>query len=675
LGVVEGFVMSPPWRVFFAFPAFLATVLLPWPRVAGAVAEAPDVALVEREAQLKAQVEAKIQKDILDPILGQGRAMVFVDVELEQVVQKEEQARQGVGVAQSYKERGGLGGVSGGTGDYILPGVPQPKFLSRIRGVGGGAPPEQAQQQQTAQAREMTEQRLSVRTIIKKFLITIIHDQTVPKEKLDLVRQRILDAFGSKYEVSPDRILFRPTKFVSTWLDDFKNPKVYVPLTFAGLLLLLLLYLFGPFSWLLSGLVRALREKGATEVTVDSRFEGGPQGQQGALGLVPLEGEGELGLARKKEEEEEEMKKFEPFSYITEENLKRLAYLLRHEEPWVAAVVLEYLKPEFTHKILAALPLELQAKVAIETATIRQLGREQVMAIDEQIKEKVNFVLGGAGHLIQMIEDSDEATRQNLLEYLKNEKPDVYEKVRKAVLLFEDCPNFPDRDVQTIIRSLKTEGMARALVGAHPDIVNKFLSNMSTGAAALLKEEMEYTHDLTPAQVEEERRKIMQVIKSLEREGKIRVREPLDEFALEGLEAVPPGAGRMSLPGGTGPLPGGTGPLPGGTGPLPGGRSPVPPAGTPQGAQRTDPAGARAALEEAGSRLQAGRLEECLFQASRALALDPDAWQAYALMGYAAYGLGRTQEALEYYQLYYERNPDPGLRQWLDALKAAVGKS
>jgi hypothetical protein len=34
-------------------------------------------------------------------------------------------------------------------------------------------------------------------------------------------------------------------------------------------------------------------------------------------------------------EEEESMKKFEPFSYINEENLKRLVYLflLRKEEP------------------------------------------------------------------------------------------------------------------------------------------------------------------------------------------------------------------------------------------------------------------------------------------------------------------------------------------------------
>ena len=54
------------------------------------------------------------------------------------------------------------------------------------------------------------------------------------------------------------------------------------------------------------------------------------------------EGEGE-GEGEKTEEElkaeEELMKKFEPFTYVSEQNLKGLAYLLRKEEPWIIALV------------------------------------------------------------------------------------------------------------------------------------------------------------------------------------------------------------------------------------------------------------------------------------------------------------------------------------------------
>lgn len=637
---MNGAFFARAWAAFFA--AWAAAV----PCVRAAV-EAPDTALVERETQLKASAEEKIQRDILDPILGKGRAMVFVDVELEQLIQKEETGQAGSGVQQRYKEKGppgagmGLGLGNSPEGDFILPGVPQPKFLSKL-GKGGGATPEQAAQQQQAQVKEVSEQKVTVKTLIKKFQVTVIHDETVAPAKIELVRQRIVDAFG-KYQVKPDQVNFRPTTFVSGWLDEFKSPRVYVPLTFAGLLLLFLLYLFGPLSWLLRGLVNALKEHGQTEVTVDSRMEGG-QGQPGAMGLAALEGDLEAGK-KKEEEEEEAMKKFEPFSYINEENLKRLAYLLRHEEPWISAVVLTYLKPEFAHAILAGLPLEIQARVAIETATIRQLSREQVEAIDSQIKEKVNFVLGGLEHLVQMIEDADEATRLNLLEYLKNEKPEVYDKIRKAVLLFEDVPAFPDREVQAVIRALKTENMARALVGAHPDIVNKFLANMSTGASSLLREEMEYTKEITPGQVEEERRRIMQTVKTLEAEGKIRVRQPLTEFTLEGLEEDPgKRGGGISTP-------------------TAGARPALAAPGDPQ-----------ALLAEAAAAYQAGRLEECLDKGTRAAAADPALWQTFAMLGAAAYALGRLDEAIAFYEKYYQQGRDPEVRRWLDAFKASIGR-
>ncbi len=221
------------------------------------------------------------------------------------------------------------------------------------------------------------------------------------------------------------------------------------------------------------------------------------------------------------------MKKFEPFTYITEENFKRLAnlFLVRQDEPWLVTVVLSYLKPEIARATLTLLPVELQAKIAIEALKLRQVTREQLMAIDADIKESVDFVVGGMERLTTMLDEADTLTRANILEYLKNEKPDVYQRVRKFILTFEDVTSFPDRDMQTIVRELKTEAMAKALQGAPPDVVNKFLTNMSAGAASLLKESIEYASGLTSGQIEEERSKIMDVVKVLEKEGKVNVRQ------------------------------------------------------------------------------------------------------------------------------------------------------
>jgi tetratricopeptide (TPR) repeat protein len=355
------------------------------------------------------------------------------------------------------------------------------------------------------------------------------------------------------------------------------------------------------------------------------------------------------------------MKKFEPFAYINEENIKRLVYLfiLRKEEPWVIATVLSYLRPDYARMVLTSLPLEMQAKLALEALTVRQVTREQVQAIDADVKENVDFVVGGMERLTAMLNEADTATRNNILNYLRNEKPLIFEKVRKHLLLFEDVVNFPDREMQTVVRELKTEAMARALQNAPPEIVNKFLSNMSAGAAALLKESMEYAKDLTPAQIDEERAKIMEVVKVLEKEGKISVREKIEEGIdlVEGMQeelsAMQSRQERFSSA-----------------------RKktdePVPAAAA--AAAPADQAAQAQSYFSAGvSYFNAGQIEASVQYFEYALSLDSSLAQAHSYLGNALYQLGRTAEALGHFEALLSVNQDPQVRAWVESLKAQVG--
>ena len=116
-------------------------------------------------------------------------------------------------------------------------------------------------------------------------------------------------------------------------------------------------------------------------------------------------------------------------------------------------------------------------------------------------------------------------SRDNILEYLKNEKPAVYERVRERILLFEDIVNFPKLAMQILVRELKTEQLGRALRNVSPELQQKFFENMSQGAVALLKEEMEFGRPVTDDQIEEERKKILDLIKVMETDGKIAFRK------------------------------------------------------------------------------------------------------------------------------------------------------
>jgi len=640
--------------------------------LAGAAAAAvntPDLGLLQEQERIKRESEEKIQRDVLDPILGKGNAMVFVDVEMELNVENEDETRSGMGLVEKYREKQGMRANGGFQTTYILPGIPKPKTITAQQGPPDR--PDAAQAQQAQQIKGVQKVRYALKPIFKKLGVTVIHDELVLRApaQVELVRSRVVDAM-SQYGLAPDQVFFRPTRFhregdkTWSWTDDLKHPDVYIPLLFALLTLLLLLFLFGPLARFFKQYVAALREKPAAEVDIESKIE-----QPEPEAENPLDEEGKLDITLQQkppepppppplEEEDEAMKKFAPFSYINEENIKRLVYLfiLRKEEPWVIATVLSYLRPDYARMVLISLPLEMQAKLALEALTIRQVTKEQVEAIDADIMQNVDFVVGGMERLTAMLAEADAGTRNNILSYLKNEKPLIFDKVRKHLLLFEDVVNFPDREMQTVVRELKTEAMARALQNAAPEIINKFLTNMSAGAAGVLKENMDYTKDLTAAQIDDERAKIMDVVRVLEKEGKIAVRQRADEGVdiVEGMQEELSAmqrrqerfaAARKKF------------------------ESPAPSETDPQSAAQE----AQRYFTAGVTYYNAGQMELSLQYFEYALSLDPNLWQSYQYLGNAFYQLGRTAEALQQFERLLTFNPDPQVRQWVDSLKAQVG--
>jgi hypothetical protein len=655
----------------------LVALLLWAPSFGTAGIVAPDLALLQEQNRIKADSELRIQRDVLDPILGKGKAAPFVDVEMEVKAESEESTREGMGISEKYKEKAPA--ASGGMQTtFVLPGIPKPKTITQQKETP--EKPEQSQAQQAQQIKGVQEQRFAVNPVFKRLQVTVIHDDSVLKDKtqVELVRARIVDAMG-QYKLAPDQVAFRPTKFdkppLVDWKEDFKKPSVYLPLLYALLLLMFLSFLFGPLSRFFRQYVAALREKKSGEYEVLNKSENEDKGGEGEddESLEELtKGELDIMLGRKPPEpppappeEDESMKKFEPFTYITEENFKRLAnlFLVRQDEPWLVAVVLSYLKPDIGRATLTALPIEMQAKIAIEALKIRQVTREQLMAIDADIKESVDFVVGGMERLTQLLDEADTLTRANILQYLKNEKPEVYQRVRKFILTFEDVVTFPDRDMQTIVRELKTEAMAKALQGAAPDVVDKFLSNMSTGAASLLKESIEYAQGLTPAQVEEERSKIMDVIKVLDKEGKVSVRQSRgdafsgfhEEVASEREEKYAPRTRAAEQA---------VAQLLSGTNAGPAVATPAPAAaGAPQ-AQAQQYVAAGVQCHDAGQFPQAAQYLEY------ALSLDGSLWQARQYLGNCYVQLGRANDAIAQFEAVLSVNPDDGLRRWVDGMKA-----
>ena len=635
--------------------------------------ETPKLELIAQRDEIAKTAYGRVQREILDRMLGEGKASVFVDVEVELKASRRENLRFGAGAAEKNKiKEGANAGIN--KSSFILPGVPKPKNILEKEDP---RPAEAAQTQTAQQTKTDQEETYTQELVIKKFQVSVIHDSEVLKEKaqVDEARKLIVEALKI-WDVKADDVVFRPATYnkpKKDWYADLKDPGVYLKLLQAILALLFLIFLFGPLARFFRRYVEALVQKPAAEINVESNITPPEDEGKGSGGLdETLRSQVEMLVGRKppepsspppppppddEEEDDEEgvMGKKEPFSYINDSNLKNLAnlFLLRAEEPWLVAVVLSYLRPEYARQVLTSLPVELQAKVAMEALKVRQVTKEQILAIDADIRDNIDYVVGGIERLIQMLEEADPRTRANILDYLQNDKPTVYDYVRKKILLFEDVARFPDREMQAIVRELKTDQMAKALHGAPPEVANKFFSNMSAGAASLVKEAMEFQKDLTTAQVEEERAKVMEHIKHLEGQGRINIRAGEGEaggfhqvIATESVRGS-----RLSQITGPAAVP------------------PPPAPAAPVG--KEDPLMARRWYESGLESLEAGDLDQAVKSLRQAVELDHELADAYSSLGQALYQQGRYSEAIVYYENFLRLKPDPELQAWVDGVKAS----
>lgn len=585
--------------------------------------ESPDPSSLEQERRIKEDAERQAQA-ICDSILGKDQSSVLVSVELGL-----ESTRRG-GTALSAKRDSK---TSLPDNNFLLPWVPAPKSVTKEETPKDASVETQASQQAT----------VDVKTVFKRFDITVVHDEGVPEDRITFAKDTLAAAFERYKNVL--KIYFKATRYVKQNFNprDAVTKNLWDSINFKNVLLLFLLMLaymllkffFGPLAEFMKSYIDGMREQSKSRVEMENKSETENESESDT--------EGEDGLAEGEmtpEElealnlEEEAMHKFEPFKYVTDENVKQLAYLLHHEEPWVVAMVISYLSPEHAFKVMEMLPADLQAKVALETALYRQTSLDQVAAIDEDIKQKIDFVVGGLEKLLVILESSDRMSRDNILDYLKNEKPAIYEKVRENILLFEDIVNFPKNAMQVVVRELKTEQLARALRGASPEMQQKFFENMSQGAATLLKEEMEFGRPVTDEQIEEERRKIVDLIKVMEKDSKISFRQAKKMNSLDG-------ADMQSSP-----------------------RAMGLPTGNPEAALQAYNAGMAAAEQ--------GQTEEAIGYFEESVRQDPLLVVAHHALANAYYGLGRYQEALTSYETVLSIEPSDELQAFVEELRASL---
>jgi flagellar motor switch protein FliG len=206
---------------------------------------------------------------------------------------------------------------------------------------------------------------------------------------------------------------------------------------------------------------------------------------------------------------------------------KTLANFLFNEHPQTVALILSLLETAQAAEVLAKLPEHLKEDVVKRIAVTENIPESAISELEEvlkgqlEMKKKKGRRVGGIKTVAEILNHSDRATEQMILEKMEKENQKLVDSIRQLMFVFDDLIQVEDRGIQMILKEVRTEDLSLALKTASNNLKEKIFKNMSQRAAQILKDEMESKGPAKVSEVEKAQQNIVKIAQKLETEGKI----------------------------------------------------------------------------------------------------------------------------------------------------------
>jgi hypothetical protein len=414
----------------------------------------------------------------------------------------------------------------------LLPGVPERKEVGKKEDV-------------------VTEEAL-YKYFITNIFATLTIDKSIPEERVAEIQELVVKLLKLKFPRGDTIEINRTDMFVRkipseeppggekgpVWVRLLLERKdiVWVISAVIGILIITV-FLFGPLRRFFAQLVTIL--PGLKTRSVEERsgggvmqLTGGGQGGGGG-GFGGGGGGGESTVTFKSGQAGQKA----PFSFVNRNNLNNLFLLVKDKSPEQIAAVLHYLDSELASVMLAKLDPKIRAQILITIPRERQFSPEEVDSLDAEIRQNINYLIGGMDMLIGIYESSDRETQEQMMQMLSDHRPDVVEKIRQRTVSFDDLFRLDKPSLRMVLREIPLRSLAISLKTSSEELRNKILDILPEGMSEILKEEMEFSQTVSSTRIDEEQRKIIQLVRRLNDEGRI-VLKPTAESRVE----IPPSA-------------------------------------------------------------------------------------------------------------------------------------
>lgn len=219
----------------------------------------------------------------------------------------------------------------------------------------------------------------------------------------------------------------------------------------------------------------------------------------------------------------------EGFKLLREVDPVQLSEFVRKEHPQTIALILANLNPMQSSAILSEIPEKLQVDVITRLATLQRISPYIINEVEGILESQIKALFGqadvgipgGVQLVAQILNSTDRTTERNVLSTLERVHPELALEIKQLMFVFEDIMLLDDRSIQRVLKEVDMKELSLALKGTSEEVKVKISRNMSSRAADMIKEDMEYMGPVKVKDVEDSQQKIVDIIRRLEEEGEV----------------------------------------------------------------------------------------------------------------------------------------------------------
>jgi flagellar motor switch protein FliG len=204
-----------------------------------------------------------------------------------------------------------------------------------------------------------------------------------------------------------------------------------------------------------------------------------------------------------------------------------LANFLKNEYPQTVAVVLSKIKPDHAAQVLSTLPEDFAIDVVQRMLRMESVQKEALDHIEQTLRSEFVATLSQTQRkdphetMAVIFNSFDRQTETRFLSSLDMISKDSSKKIRSLMFTFEDLQKLDPAGVQTLLRVVDRDTLARALKGANETMRDFFFGGMSSRASKNLQDDMQSLGPLRLKEVDEAQSKMVNLAKDLAEKGEL----------------------------------------------------------------------------------------------------------------------------------------------------------